>query len=111
MARATSVNDIFEAMPRRFLPEQANSLRATLQFDLSGDGGGQWQAAIADGQLQVTTGTAPDPNVTLQMAAIDFLALVNGELNAMQAFMQGKVRVKGDMALVMKMQKMFAWGG
>jgi len=110
MARATSVNDIFEAMPARFLPEQANSLRATLQFDLSGDGGGQWQAAIADGRVQVSPGVAPAPNVTLQMAANDFLALVNGELNGMQAFMQGKVRVKGDMALVMKMQKMFAWG-
>lgn len=111
MARANSVSEIFEAMPRRFMPEQAANMRATLQFDLSGDGGGQWQAAIADGQLQVTPGTAPDPNVTLQMAANDFLGMVNGELNAMQAFMQGKVRVRGDMALVMKMQKLFSWGG
>jgi len=109
MARANSVQEVFEAMPARFLPEQAGNVAATLQFDLSGEGGGQWQAAIANGKLEVIPGTAPAPTATLSMSASDFLAMVNGELNAMQAFMQGKVRAKGDMALVMKMQKMFAW--
>jgi putative sterol carrier protein len=77
---------------------------------LEGEDGGQWHAAIGNQQLAVTPGVADNPTVTLSMAARDYLAMVNGELNAMQAFMQGKIRMKGDMALVMKMQKMFHWG-
>jgi putative sterol carrier protein len=109
MARATSAGEVLAAMPSRFLAEQAAGMQATFQFDLSGEGGGQWRADIANGKLEVSPGTAENPNVTLSMAANDFLSMVNGELNAMQAFMQGKIKVRGDMALVMRMQKLFAW--
>ena len=37
-------------------------------------------------------------------------ALVNGDLNAMAAFMQGKVKVKGEMALALKLQSIFGMG-
>ena len=107
MARVNSVEEIIAALPGRFLPEQAGDTNATFQFDLSGEGGGQWQARIADRKLEVQPGTAASPNVTISMAAPDFLEMVNGEMNAMSAFMRGKIRVKGDMGLVMKMQKLF----
>jgi putative sterol carrier protein len=109
MPRVNSAEEVFALMPEHFLPEQAGNLNAVLQFDLSGDGGGQWVAAIAGGQLTVTKGTVPSPNLTLNMAAKDYVAMVNGELNPMTAFMQGKVKAKGDTPLLMKMQKMFSF--
>jgi putative sterol carrier protein len=51
-------------------------------------------------------GLAPAPNLTLIASAADYLAIVNGDLDAMSAFMQGKVQAKGDMALALKMQNM-----
>ncbi|MDA0698565.1 MAG: SCP2 sterol-binding domain-containing protein [Chloroflexi bacterium] len=33
--------------------------------------------------------------------------MVNGEANAMALFMGGKIKVKGDMSLAMKMQNFF----
>ena len=110
MPTVTSAEEIFNLMPDHFLPEQAGNLKAVLQFDLSGEGGGQWYANIADGKLTVEKGTAPNPpNLTLNMAASDYVAMVNGQLNPMTAFMQGKVKVKGETPLLMKMQKMFSF--
>ena len=110
MPRVNSAEEVFNLMPDHFLPEQAGNMHAVLQFDLSGDDGGQWVAAIADGKLTVTKGTVPTPNLTLNMTAKDYVAMVNGELNPMSAFMQGKVKVKGETPLLMKMQKLFSFG-
>jgi putative sterol carrier protein len=41
------------------------------------------------------------------MKADDYVALVAGDLNAMEAFMQQKIRVEGDLNTVMKFQSLF----
>ena len=41
------------------------------------------------------------------MDATDYSALVEGELNAMEAFMKQKIRVEGDLGTVMKFQTLF----
>ncbi len=107
MPRVNSIQEVFDAMPARFLADQAGDMRATIQFDLSGDGGGQWYAIIADRALQVNAGQALSPSLTLATSATDYLALINGELKPMAAFMQGRVRVRGDMPLLLKMQSLF----
>jgi len=107
MPRVNSIQEVFDAMPSRFLPDQAGDMRAVIQFDLSGEGGGQWFATIADRALQVSTGQAPSPSLTLTTTANDYLAMINGELKPMAAFMQGRVRVRGDMPLLLKMQSLF----
>jgi putative sterol carrier protein len=107
MPRFSSVAEVFEAMPRHFVPDAAAGLNATIQLDLTGEGGGQWHLAIADQTLKVTEGQAPNPNMTLKMTAADYLSMINGDANAMQMFMQGKVKVGGDMSLAIKMQNLF----
>lgn len=107
MPRATSAQEIFNAMPNRFLPEKAGDMHAVIQFDLSGEGGGQWVLTIADRQAHINTGATPNPHMTFSSDASDYVAMINGDLNPMAAFMQGKVRVSGDVALAMKMQTLF----
>lgn len=107
MAKATTIQQIFEAMPKRFSAEKAGELSASVQFDLTGEGGGQYYANIANGQCQVAQGTAANPTMVLTAAASDYLAMINGELNPMQAFMQGKVKIKGDIGTAMKLQSLF----
>ena len=109
MPRANSVQEVIDAMPAHFLPEQAAGMRAVIQFDLSGEGGGQWHAISADGALTVAPGPATSPTLSLAGSAKDYLALINGELKPMAAFMQGKIKVKGDMPLLMKMQSLFSF--
>ena len=109
MPRITTAQEVFNAMPGHFLPDQAGDLRATIQFDLSGEGGGQWYVTIADRTLSVNTGQASAPTLTLGASASDYVSIINRELKPMQAFMQGKVRVRGDMPLLMKMQNLFSF--
>jgi hypothetical protein len=145
----------------------------SIQFRLTGDGGGDWHAAIADGAMQVRQGVAdatltvtvgvgdwrdavlgrngatlgliipqnrpgrPDnsarakglkgtmavelsradlgpfriemmfnnaaaPKTTMRMTMADYLDIQDGRQNGQQLFMQGRVRVEGDMALLMQ---------
>ena len=100
----TTVSEIINMMPERFDPSAAANVNVTIQFNLSGDGGGSWYADIADGKLSVAEGTAENPKATIGMDAADFVAMSTGELNAMSAFMSGKVKVEGDLGTVMQLQ-------
>ena len=102
-----SVTKIFEQMPEQFKAEKAGDFDATIQFDLAGDEGGQWYVTIADGNAAVEKGTADTPAATIRMAASDFADMMTGELDPMNAFMMGKVKVEGDLNTVMKFQTLF----
>jgi putative sterol carrier protein len=46
-----------------------------------------------------------NPDVTLQMDDQDLMDLMSGSLNAQKAFFQGKLKIKGNMALAMKLRE------
>lgn len=108
MAKFTSPAEVFSAMPGGFVGERAAGINAVVQFDLAGAGGGKWYITIANQQIQVAEGMAASPTMTLTMAASDYVDMTNDDLNAMTAFMQGKIKVAGDMQLALKMQGLFA---
>lgn len=83
-------------------------INGVMFFDLSGEGGGQWTLTLKDEGVTVESGKTATPNVTFSMAAQDFIAIANGTLNPISAFMQGKVRVSGDMGLAMRLQSLLS---
>ena len=102
-----TVKEIFDAIPASFHPEAAAGLEVVYQFDITGDGGGQWYAAIKDGKLELAAGRHASPSATITSKATDYLAIANGKANEMMAFAMGKLRVKGNIALAMKLNKIF----
>lgn len=110
MPKAASVQEIFENMASQFSADAAAGVDAVFQFSLSGDSGGSYWIKVADQKAQINQGEHESPTMTLSASADDFLALANGELNAMSAFMAGKIKVKGDMGLAMKLQSIFKIG-
>jgi len=107
MSLPDTAQEIIEAMPSAFLPERAKGIKATYQFELTGEGGGDWVLEIANEQCQVKEGVAAEPDTTISLAAADYVALVKGELDAMGAFMRGKLKVKGNVGLAMKVLNFF----
>lgn len=107
MATSQEIANIFPTMVERFDPTKAEGVNAVIQFDFNGDNGGLYWVKINDGKAESGEGQADDPTMTMKAAADDFYAIVNGEMNPMQAFMSGKLKVQGDMGLAMKMQGMF----
>ena len=103
-----TVKESFEAMPGRFRSDKATGTNAVIQYDVSGEGGGTWNAVIKDGACAVTPGAAQNPNLTLQISAQDWLDMLSGKQSGQMLFMSGKLKIKGDMGLAMKLGSMFS---
>ncbi len=102
-----TVKETFDAMAGRFRADKAAGVNATIQYDISGDQGGTWHTVIKDGACTVNPGAAANPNLTLGMSAQDWLDMVAGKLSGQMAFMSGKLKLKGDMGLAMKVGGLF----
>lgn len=103
-----TVAQLMEKMPGAFLPEKAQGVNAVLHFKFTGAEAGEWNAKIADGKCDVKQGAPSAPaTMTLTADSSDYVKIFTGELDGMQAFMQGKLKLGGDLNLAMKMMQMF----
>ena len=108
MEKPMTPAEMMQQLPTAFLPDKAGAIKAVIQINLTGEGGGNWIVDVADGKCQVSEGTATSPKATITAGAADYLAVALGQLNAVSAFMAGKIKVTGDMALVMSFENWFA---
>jgi putative sterol carrier protein len=85
----------------------ANSgLGGTLKFDFGADG-----SVLIDGKStpnSVSDGEGKSADCTISVSLADFEKMAKGELDGTSAFMQGKLRVAGDMGLAMKVGPILA---
>ncbi|MBS4021674.1 MAG: SCP2 sterol-binding domain-containing protein [Dethiobacter sp.] len=99
--------DIFNMVQKRVSegdPAKAKGVNGVFQFELTGDDGGNFYLTVADGAVSLADGSSGSPNVTITMTATDYVAMMEGKLNSTSAFMAGKLKIKGDMGLAMKLQ-------
>ena len=62
---------------------------------------------IKDGACEIKEGTHDSPTVTLSLSAETWLAIVNKQLNGMQAFMSGQLKATGDIMLASRIEQLF----
>ena len=102
-----TIADLMSKMPDAFIPEKAPGLDAVIQFNFLGAEPGNWNATIKDGVVKVAQGIHPNPTMELTADSADYLKMFTGELDPMQAFLQGRLRLLGDPNLAMKMSEFF----
>ena len=103
------LSQIFDYMAGRFQPDRAGNQSAVIGWDItSPEGTHSYQLKVADGTCTPVQGNAEPARVTLGMALPDFLRFLTGQLDGMQAFMTGKLKLSGDMMFAQSMQAWFA---
>ena len=96
--------EFFErTLPEKFDPAKAGDLNAVIQMNLTGPDGGDWTIAVKDQKMVIKEGNEPSHGISVKMADTDFVDLINGKLNAVSAFMSGKIQFKGSMSLGLKL--------
>ena len=107
---AISIEELFERLPGAFIPEKAGDMDSVIQFELTGEEAGLWAVVIKDGTCKVDKGQHENPTMTLTADSQDYKDIVTGRLKAMNAFMQGKVKLQGNLNLAMKFAEIFKLG-
>ncbi|WP_077328172.1 SCP2 sterol-binding domain-containing protein [Virgibacillus siamensis] len=102
----SNLKDTFREIDQAIVadPSRAKGLEAVYQFNLNGDESGTYQIVFNGDQCHALEGEQNDPDCTLNMQTEDFLQMVKGELNGTKAFMSGRLKIKGNMGLALKLQ-------
>jgi len=107
-----TVYEAIEGMAIRLNPDMAGDLQATIQFNISPstllETGGDYYLSIADGKCDFSTGTTPDPTLTISTPADVWLKIARKELNGAFALMTGKYKARGKISLLLKIDSLFS---
>jgi putative sterol carrier protein len=106
MAEIT-LQDLMTTILNGFQPEKAKGVDATVQINLTGKQGGDWWVHIKDQICKVEEGNFPEARLKLSAEGQDILDIFTGKLDGMRAFMMGKLHLKGDMGLALKLATLF----
>jgi NAD(P)-dependent dehydrogenase (short-subunit alcohol dehydrogenase family)/acyl dehydratase/putative sterol carrier protein len=102
-----TVKAVFDAMPEAFQADKAAGLEGVFQYGISGPEGGSWFLEIKGGTCNIHQGTHRCPAAVILMTDDDFKEMIRGKMSAMDAYMSGKMKVKGDPTKSQLIEKYF----
>ena len=102
-----TISEFMARMGSALIPEKAAGIDAAIQIKLTGAQAADWAVMIKDAKCTVNQGLASAPKLTISADSTNFIKIFSGQIDPMQAFMQGKLKVTGDMSLAMKLMGLF----
>ena len=94
-----TAKEMIRRMPEVFNAGAAGDTSATIQYNISEP----LYQVLENGELSVHEGEAESPDLIITMSDEDLVDLFRGNLNAMSAFMMGRIKVEGDMMLAQRL--------
>jgi putative sterol carrier protein len=89
--------------------QAAAGQRATIQQVITGgEGDTRYWITIADGAIDLGVGDAESEDATITQSYDSAGALARGELSPVTAFMTGKLKISGNMGLILGLQGVLA---
>ena len=110
MADQPSLDNIpgsFAGLETAFQPDRAAGVDKTIQFDFTGREAGTWTLIVRNGTVAYNQGAATNPNATVTVDSDNWLAILAGTMNPMNAVLTGKLKIAGDMTVMMGFQTWF----
>lgn len=93
-----NINELTKKLSEK--SKSSEPLEKSIKFDFSSDG-----IIFVDGyNNNHVSNEDKDADCTILVSIEDFIALAKGELNPMNAFMGGKLKIMGDMSAAMQLQ-------
>jgi alkyl sulfatase BDS1-like metallo-beta-lactamase superfamily hydrolase len=110
-ARKPLLDAIFWQIPKQLDDRQAKDVNSSIRWCLTGrpDGGMDiYQLELETGRARIIRGPdGPDPRLTITLDGVDFLRLVSGNLDPMQAYFKGEIQLAGDIMVAAKLASLF----
>ncbi|XP_027798840.1 hydroxysteroid dehydrogenase-like protein 2 isoform X1 [Marmota flaviventris] len=102
-----AVEETFRIVKDSLSDDVVKATQAIYQFELSGEDGGTWFLDLKNRGGNVGHGEPSDKaDVVMSMSTDDFVKMFSGKLKPTVAFMSGKLKIKGNMALAIKLEKL-----
>ena len=97
---------VFEGMEQALNADKA--VDCVIGWDITNqDKTYEFGVTVQDKKATSAKGKPADPRVTLACSFVDFIRLVAGELDGMTAFMNGKLKIAGDIMFAQQIPQMF----
>jgi predicted lipid carrier protein YhbT len=98
-----------EALSQRLATRSVDpELRLVVQQSLTGPDPAAWHVVAADGELRVHRGPHDAPDVVLTSDAETASAIAEGRRSARREFLDGRLRIGGDIVALMAAREMLA---
>ncbi|XP_051875951.1 hydroxysteroid dehydrogenase-like protein 2 isoform X3 [Pristis pectinata] len=101
------VADTFKTIEGALTADVVKSTGGVYQFELSGDHPGTWYIDLKNESGSTGKGSFPGKaDVQMSMNSEDFVKVFSGKMKPTLAFMSGRLKIKGDMALAIKLENL-----
>lgn len=105
--KVQTVQEYFDRLEERFVPDAAKKIDAVFQWTIRGDEALMYHVFLNHGSMTLVEGGHENADAGISIDSGDFLRIINGETEGKRLFLTGKASVNGNLKLAMKFQNIF----